>query len=146
MAAGKGEAKVRKMTEADLQKVKEIDKELAGPYRCVSWPVRVEAYWWVYRGMPSFVAEVDGEVVGFVLGDIRGLEYGKDVGGWIDMMGVCPRHQCKGVGRMLVGAFSQECQKRGIKVRVVVVGNDKRLVNFWESAGFRKGNLVSYEK
>ncbi len=146
MVAGKGEAKIRRMTEADLQKVKEIDKELVGPHCCVSWPVRVEAHWWIYRGLPSFVAEIDGEVVGFVLGDIRGLEYGKDVGGWIDMMGVCSKHQGRGVGRMLVGAFCQECQKRGVKVSVVVVENDKRLVRFLESAGFQKGNLVSYEK
>jgi ribosomal protein S18 acetylase RimI-like enzyme len=146
MVTGMGETKIRRMTEADLQKVKDIDKELAGPYRCISWPVRVEAHWWMYRGMPSFVAELDGEVVGFVLGDVRGAEYGTDAGGWIDMMGVCSKHQCRGVGRMLVGEFCQECQKRGVKVRVVVVKDDKRLVKFLESAGFRRGNLVSYEK
>jgi hypothetical protein len=96
--------------------------------------------------MPSFVAEVNDEVVGFVLGDIRGVEYGTDVGGWIDMMGVSLKHQSKGIGRMLVEAFCQECQKRGVKVRVVVVGDDKRLVGFWKSVGFQKGNLISYEK
>jgi len=146
MVKSKGEARIRKMTEADLQKVKEIDKELVGPYRSIAWPVRVEAHWWIYRGLPSFVAEIEGEVVGFVLGDIRGAEYGTDVGGWIDMMGVSPRHQSKGIGRMLVEAFCQECQRQGVKVRVVVVGNDKRLVGFWRSVGFLKGNLVSYEK
>jgi ribosomal protein S18 acetylase RimI-like enzyme len=61
-------------------------------------------------------------------------------------MGVSPRHQSKGIGRMLVEAFCQECQKRGVKVRVVVVGDDKRLVGFWKSVGFQKGNLISYEK
>jgi len=146
MVKGKAEAKIRKMTEADLQKVKDIDKELVGPHRSISWPVRVEAHWWIYRGMPSFVAEVNDEVVGFVLGDIRGVEYGTDVGGWIDMMGVSLKHQSKGIGRMLVEAFCQECQKRGVKVRVVVVGDDKRLVGFWNSVGFQKGNLISYEK
>ncbi len=74
MVKGKAEAKIRKMTEADLQKVKDIDKELVGPYRSISWPVRVEAHWWIYRGMPSFVAEVNDEVVGFVLGDIRRVD------------------------------------------------------------------------
>ena len=146
MVKSKGEARIRKMTEADLQKVKEIDKELVGPYRSIAWPVRVEAHWWIYRGLPGFVAEIEGEVVGFVLGDIRGAEYGTDVGGWIDMMGVSSGHQSKGIGRMLVEAFCQECQRQGVKVRVVVVGNDKRLVGFWRSVGFLKGNLVSYEK
>lgn len=142
----KGETKIREMTEADLPRVKEIDKELVGPHRSISWPLRIEAHWWVYRGLPNFVAEVEGEVIGFLLGDIRGAEYGTEVGGWIDMMGVLTGHQSKGIGRMLVEAFCKECQNQGVKVRVVVVGDDKRLVKFWTSVGFQKGSLVSYEK
>jgi len=146
MGTAKGEVKIRRMTEADLPRVKEIDKELVGPHRSISWPLRIEAHWWVYRGLPNFVAEVDGELVGFILGDIRGVEYGTEVGGWIDMMGVSPWFQSMGIGRMLVEVFCAECQEQGVKVMVIVMGNDKRLVKFWNSVGFRKGNLVSYEK
>lgn len=146
MGTAKGQVRIRRMTEADLPKIKEIDKELVGPHRSISWPLRIEAHWWVYRGLPNFVAEVDGELVGFILGDIRGVEYGTEVGGWIDMMGVSPWFQSMGIGRMLVEAFCAECQKQGVKVMVIVMGNDKRLVKFWNSIGFRKGNLVSYEK
>ncbi len=142
----KQEVIVRRMTEADLEKVKAIDRELAGPHRDVSWPVRIEAHYWVCRGMPNFVAEVSGEVVGFLLGDIRGAEYGPAIGGWIDMMGVAAQYQSRGIGRRLVEAFCQECKSRGVKVRVVVVGDDQRLVNFWTSIGFHKGNIVSYEQ
>ncbi len=60
MGTSKGEIKIRKMTEADLQIVKEIDKELVGPHRSISWPLRIEAHFWVYRGLPNFVAEVEG--------------------------------------------------------------------------------------
>lgn len=146
MGTAKGEVKIRRMTEADLPRVKEIDKELVGPHRSISWPLRIEAHWWVYRGLPNFVAEVDGELVGFILGDIRGVEYGTEIGGWIDMMGVAPKRQSMGVGRMLVEAFCAECQKQGVKVMVIVMGSDRRLVKFWNSVGFRRGNLVSYEK
>lgn len=146
MGTAKGQVKIRRMSEADLPKIKEIDKELVGPHRSISWPLRIEAHWWVYRGLPNFVAEVDGELVGFILGDIRGVEYGTEVGGWIDMMGVLPRFQSMGIGRKLVESFCSECQKQGVKVMVIVVGSDQRLVKFWNSIGFRKGNLVSYEK
>lgn len=146
MATGKGDVRIRRMTEADLPRIKEIDKELVGPHRSVSWPLRIEAHWWVYRIMPNFVAEVNGEVVGFILGDIRGVEYGTEVGGWIDMMGVSPKCQSQGIGRKLVEVFCKECQERGVKVRVIVVSDDERLVKFWKSVGFHKGNLVSYEK
>lgn len=138
--------RIRRMTEADLPRVKELDRELVGPYRSVSWPLRIEAHWWVYRGMPNYVAEIGGKLVGFVLGDIRGAEYGTEIGGWIDMMGVSPSHQSRGIGRKLVEAFCEDCREKGVRVRVVVMGDDKRLVKFWESLGFRKGNLTSFER
>jgi len=146
MATCKGDVKIRRMTEADLPRIKEIDKELVGTHRSISWPLRIEAHWWVYRTLPNFVAELNGEVVGFILGDIRGVEYGTEVGGWIDMMGVSPNCQSLGIGRNLVEVFCKECQGRGVKVRVIVVSDDERLVKFWKSVGFHKGNLVSYEK
>ena len=138
--------KIRKMTEADLPRIKEIDRELVGLYRAASWPLRVEAHWWVYRGMPNFVAEIGNQLVGFLLGDIRGSEYGTDVSGWIDIMGVAPEYQSKGIGRKLVEAFCKECQKQGIRVRILVVGDDQRLVRFWTSLGFQKSNLISYQR
>jgi len=146
MATEREEVKIREMTEADLPKVKEIDRALVGPERALSWPLRVEAYWWVYRPLLNFVAEVDGQVVGFLLGDIRGAEYGTDIGGWIDMMGVAPEYQRRGIARRLVDAFCEECQRNEVKTRVVVREDDQRLVSFWTAVGFQKGKLVSYEK
>lgn len=146
MAMSKGQVKIRRMAEADLERIKAIDRALVGPDRVLSWPLRVEAHWWVYRPMLNFVAEVGGEVVGFLLGDIRGAEYGTDVSGWIDMMGVAPDHQGKGIGERLVEAFCQACQDNGVTARVVVREDDERLIGFWTSVSFHRGNLVSYER
>ena len=137
---------IRKMTEMDLSQVKEVDRELSGPYKDISWPLRVEAHWWVYRGMPNFVAEIEERIIGFLMGDIRGTEYGTNASGWIDMMGVAPAYQNKGIGRKLVEAFCNECKRQGVKVRILVVDDDERLVKFCTSLGFEKGNLVSYHK
>jgi ribosomal protein S18 acetylase RimI-like enzyme len=145
MPTGDEEVRIRRMTEADLPKVKEIDRELVGPDRALSWPLRVEAHWWVYRGMPNFVAEAGRELVGFLMGDIRGTEYGTDVSGWIDMMGVLPQARGRGIGRKLVEAFCRECELQGVRARVVFMETDKRLAGFWSSLGFRKGNILNYE-
>jgi len=146
MATGKEEVKIRRMTETDLEKIKKIDRALVGPERALSWPLRVEAHWWVYRPMLNFVAEVDDEVVGFLLGDIRGAEYGTDVSGWIDMMGVAPEHQHREIGKRLVEAFCEECQRNEVKARVIIRDDDQRLMGFWMSVGFQRGNLICYEK
>jgi len=140
------EVKIRAMTEGDLQKIKEVDRALVGPERALSWPLRVEAHWWVYRPLLNFVAEIDDEVVGFLLGDIRGAEYGTDISGWIDMMGVAPEHQRRGIGKRLVEAFCRECQRNEVKTRVIIREDDQRLIGFWSSVGFQRGKLVSYER
>jgi len=145
MLASGEEVRIRRMTEADLPRVKEIDRELVGPGHAPSWPLRVEAHWWVYRGMPNFVPEAGRELVGFVMGDIRGTEYGPDVCGWIDMLGVAPRVQRRGIGRRLVEAFCRECDSMGVRARVAFRASDKHLAGFWSSIGFRKGNIMSYE-
>lgn len=85
-------------------------------------------------------------MVGFLLGDIRGAEYGTDTSGWIDMMGVAPEHQHKGIGKSLVGAFCEECQRNGVRVRIIIREDDQRLIGFWTSVGFQRGDLVSYER
>ena len=148
MSRNATKVRIRKMTEADLQRVREVDHKLVGPYRSVSWPLRVDAHWWVYRGMPNFVAETGDEIVGFILGDIRGgTQYGtEEACAWIDMMGVAPEYQSMGIGSELVEAFCETCHGQGVKVRIFVVGDDQRLVKFFDTCGFSRGNLVSYER
>ena len=146
MVTRRAKVKIRSMTEADLERIKDIDRALVGPDRVLSWPLTVEADWWLNRPMLNLVAETGDNVVGFLLGDIRGAEYGADTSGWIDMMGVAPEYQGRGIGRRLVKAFGEEYQRNRVKVRVVVREDDERLIAFWTSVGFQRGNLVSYER
>jgi len=146
MAKHSGEVVIRNVEESDIERIKDIDRALLGSNRALSWPLRVEAHWWLRTPTLNFVAEIDDDVVGFLLGDIRGIEYGTLVGGWIDMMGIAPEHQGKGIGRKLVEAFCEECQRNGAKVRVVVREDDQRLIPFWTALDFQRGNLISYER
>ena len=139
------EIKVRRMTDADLRGVKKIDQLIVGEDRAISWPLEAEVQWAVNRPALSFVAEMGAEVVGFLLGDIRISEYGTDLKGWIDMVGISPEHQRQGIGRQLVVAFCEECQRNGVRPNVIVREDDERLVEFWTSVGFTRGKLVSFE-
>jgi hypothetical protein len=54
------EVKIRRMVEADLEAVKEIDRLLVGEERAVSWPSSAEAELELYRPAFGFIAEVGG--------------------------------------------------------------------------------------
>ncbi len=137
---------IRRMTEADLPQIKRIDELLVGEERVASWPAAAEKLWAVYRPLLSFVAESKGGVVGFILGDIRGVEYGTSMSGWIDMMGVNPAYQRQGIGQRLVEAFCKECQRNEVKIRVMLKEDDERLKAFWSYVGFHKGDLINFER
>ena len=145
MQPDRDKIKIRRMVGADLDKVEAIDRALAGERRALSWPLRVETEWAVYRPALSYVAELEDEIVGFLLGDIRGAEYGTDISGWIDMMGVAPQYQHQRIGRRLVETFREECRRNQVKARVIVREDDERLTRFWTSVGFQRGKLVSFE-
>lgn len=140
-----GEITVRRMTDEDLREVKKIDHMIAGDQRAISWPLEAEVEWAVNRPALSFIAELDDRVVGFLLGDIRVSEYGTDLKGWIDMIGISPEHQRLGIGRKLVDSFREECQKNGVKTNIIVREDDERLVEFWTSLGFSRGKLINFE-
>ena len=146
MSKSEEEIKIRRMTEADLPGMRRIDQLIVGEGRALSWPLRAETQWAVYHPALRFIAEAKDRMVGFLLGDIRGAEYGTDINGWIDMIGVIPVHQGRGIGRRLVEAFCEECGRNGVKSNVIIREDDERLTKFWTSVGFCRGKLISFER
>jgi ribosomal protein S18 acetylase RimI-like enzyme len=146
MTQDEKEIVIRRMTEDDVSRVKAIDESLTGSSRAPSWEVGAEIEVAVYRPAVSFVAEVEGEVVGFILGDIRGAEYGKDLRGWIDMVGVNPNYHRLGIGRSLVEKFCEVCRKNGVSAEVVIRDSDEILKGFFSSLGFYRGDMINYVK
>jgi ribosomal protein S18 acetylase RimI-like enzyme len=134
------------MTKEDLGQLIEIDKKITGRERTPTWPQKVSSHFETYDLSLCFVAEVEGSIRGFILGNIRGAEYGLPLGGWIDIMGIDPEYQGKGIGRMLANAFTEECQLRGIKARVMVRESDERLQKFLLRLGFKRGELINFDK
>ncbi len=161
MTESSAKVKVRRMVDDDLMKVNQIDRLLFGEDRVSTWQFSFEAYWNIYGPGVNFVAELDGEVVGFLAGNIaeqerthslldlmhtvgRSSRYPKI--GWIDMVGILPGSQGKHVGRALVEAFQGECRNNGAPMRAIVKDEDKRLTGFLESLGFKKWTTATYEK
>ncbi len=107
--------------------------------RVGTWPFSFEAYWALYCPTLSFIAEVEGRAVGFIVGTIAQEEHSHSVVslrhtaeppsryqqvGWIDMMGIGPRYQHMGIGRRLIGAFHEECERNDAVVRCIASGSD----------------------
>ena len=146
MRGDESKIKIRRMVDEDIPKVKVIDRSLFGQQRAISWQVEADVEAEVYRPALSFIAELNGVTVGFLLGDIRGVKYGKDMKGWIDMMGVHPSYQHLGVGKKLVETFCGVCEQNKVDVQVLLREDDEQLKKFFSMLDFRKGNMVNFVK
>src|SRR5438132_13010298 len=93
------DVRVRPMTELDIEGICRIDERITGKYRPEVWEQRAAYY---IRRDPdsSQVAELDGRVVGFMLGEVRGGEFGlEEPQGVVEVVGVGPSGPEQGVGR-----------------------------------------------
>ena len=86
-------------------------------------------------------------MVGFILGDASGWEYGVPESiGWIDTIGVRPAFQQKGVARALVREMISNLKKVGVeKIYTLVEWRSWDLLKFFSSMGFKKGEMINLE-
>ena len=98
--------------------------------------------------MLSLGAELDGNIVGFIIGEIRIWEFGLgEKTGWIRILGVDPDFQRFGIGRKLGEALLEHFERRGIKrVRTMAEWYTGDLISFFKSLGFNMLNMIPLEK
>ncbi|MGD8546009.1 MAG: GNAT family N-acetyltransferase [Candidatus Bathyarchaeota archaeon] len=153
------ELKTRALTENDLDAVVEIDRKVLGKTRREYWKRKI-GYADIYP-RPALVAEMNGKVIGFILGYVSGWEFGvPDTVGWIDTIGVDPDYQHKGIGQRLFRDLVENFKRTGREaqpeaketsiegvnvVYTLVKWNDWNLLRFFHKVGFKKGEMISLE-
>lgn len=146
-AALMADVKIRPLSELDLDGITRIDERITGRYRPEVWEERVTYY--IRRDADaSQVAEAEGKVVGFMLGEVRGGEFGlEEATGWLDFMGVDPGARGKGVGARLADALLAHFRAKGVAVaRTMVRDEDEGILGFVRSIGFAPAPISSLEK
>jgi ribosomal protein S18 acetylase RimI-like enzyme len=139
-------ARIRPLDELDIGSVVRIDERITGIYRPEIWEQRIGYY---LRRDPdaSRVAEVDGKVVGFMLGDVRAGEFGiEEPSGWIERFGIDPDHRGKDLGKQLFDAMREHFKAAGATtVRTLVDSKDAGVTGFLKAVGFVPSPLEALE-
>ncbi len=93
-------------------------------------------------------ADIDGKLVGFVLGEVRRWEFGRgEMTGWILILGVDSEYQGMGVGRKLGSMLLDHFRKKNVeKVRTLVEWYEGDLISYFKSLGFNLLNMLPLEK
>lgn len=141
-----GSPVIRKMLPADLDQIVAIDSTVLGKPRPEYWEMKLELV--QKRSQTYFlVAELEGKVIGFIIGGASRWEYGVPENiGWIDTIGVDPDYQRRGIAKILFAEMAKNLKKGGVDtIYTFVKRRDWRLLKFFDSLGFQKGDMTNLE-
>jgi ribosomal protein S18 acetylase RimI-like enzyme len=142
----KDDVKIRRMTRSDIKAILILDKKLTEGRGILSYKDMAA----VNPGGPldlSFVAEVDGKVIGFIMTRLAYL--------MIPFIEVCimqgivvdPDYRGRGIGGKLLDALLDYCEAEEINtIRAIVPQGNEKLRLFVEAHGFRRSKIINYDK
>ena len=138
--------KIRALKREDLEAIVKIDKRVLGEDRKSHWERKLESMN-NKSSQVSLVAEVEGEVVGFILGDVSGWEFGvPETIGWMDTIGVDPAYQKKGIATALARELIKNLKAIQVKtIYTLVSWDDWDLLQFFHAMGFTRGDMINLE-
>ena len=95
----------------------------------------------------SFVAESDGEVVGYMISYSLSGSFGIEKSAWVAMFGVNPKFMGQGVGQMLAEEVFKFHKEKGIKdIYTSVRWDSTDLLSFFKTLDFDKSNFINLRK
>lgn len=138
--------KIRPIRKEDLDAIVEIDAEVLGENREDYWEGKLAL---INDQSPnvSLIAEVEGKVAGFILGDISGWEFGvPETIGWIDTIGISPVYQKRGLATALANELIKHLKTIGVTtIYTLVRWDDWDLLQFFHAMGFTRGDMINLE-
>jgi ribosomal protein S18 acetylase RimI-like enzyme len=95
----------------------------------------------------SFVAEIDGRVVGFMISRIVYGGFGLEKGAWIVTLGVEPQFMGRDIGKKLAEEIFTVYRARGIKhVFTSVRWDSVDLLSFFKTLDFNRSEFINLRK
>ena len=95
----------------------------------------------------GFVAEKEGQVVGFIIGEIKGEGFGLEKSGWLEVVMVHPRQMGIGIGYAMARKLFDYFRRRGIRdVHTSVLWDAVDMLSFFKSLGFDRSTFINLIK
>jgi ribosomal protein S18 acetylase RimI-like enzyme len=143
--AGK-EIKIRNIEAKDIPKIIAIQESIIQRKVSKKWTQMVKDHLQKREGR-GFVALKDGQVVGFIIGEIKGEGFGLEQSGWLEVVEVHPKHMGTGIGRALAGKLFQFFKKKGIRdIYTTVRWDAGDMLSFFKSLGFDRSTFINLRK
>jgi ribosomal protein S18 acetylase RimI-like enzyme len=139
--------RVRPAKAEDLRAVVALDAENTGAAKLAYWKDRFE--WYAGRQPDRFflVGEREGQVLGYIVGEVRAWEFGSPPCGWIFAIDVSRTARQHGLGTKPFDEICARFRKAGVdRVRTMLAKDEHLIMSFFRSQGMMGGPFIQLEK
>jgi len=144
---------IRRAGAGDLAGVVAIDAEVTGNAKLEYWQDIFERYGSRRLNERFFLValgdggERDGDILGYMVGEIRTWEFGSEPCGWIFGFAVDPSARLARIGEKLFQAITDEFRNAGVRtMRTMVLRQEQLPMGFFRSEGMVAGPYIQLEK
>lgn len=140
--------RIRPAEADDLDQVIAIDAEITGLEKIDYWYELFHRYGMrAHQNRLFLVADHDGRIEGFVIGEVRDWEFGSPPCGWVFGINVRAETREGGIGTKLVDAICAGFKRAGVtKVRTMLARDNGLIMSFFRSQGMMAAPYIALEK
>jgi ribosomal protein S18 acetylase RimI-like enzyme len=140
------EVQIRRLTKEDAADIKKIDAAVTKGSSELDFE-RITAEEVDRTVDASFVAEMDGKVVGYMISYFTSGSFGVDKCAWIAMFGVDPKFMGQGIGKRLAEEIFNFYKRKGITdVFTSVSWDSTDILSFFKTLGFQRSDFINLRK
>jgi GNAT superfamily N-acetyltransferase len=138
---------VRPVEVRDLDAIIALDAAVTGLAKPDYWYELFHRYGTRGRQQRFFlVGDAEGEIQGFVIGEVRDWEFGSPPCGWVFGINVRPNARLGGVGTRLLEAIVAAFRRAGVtKVRTLLARDNNLVLSFFRSQGMTAAPFIPLE-
>jgi GNAT superfamily N-acetyltransferase len=138
--------KIRRLVAKDLSQVVRIQRTILKKKISSTWYRNAEAHFGK-AGTIGFVAMKNNEVIGYIIGEIRGFSFGIEKSGWIEDVSVIPHYMGTGIGKKLAKKIFDHFKRSGIiNIYTAVKWDSFDMLSFFKSIGFDRSDFINLGK
>jgi len=138
---------IRKIRTEDADEISRIQAGIIKPSTKTDFRHIIEGQACKEDEEASFVAEIDGKVVGYMISYIVYAGFGLDKSAWIATLGVDPKFMGQGIGKGLADEILKFYSQRNIKHILTSVRWDSAdLLSFFKTLGFDRSHFINLKK
>jgi ribosomal protein S18 acetylase RimI-like enzyme len=143
---GKDKILTRRMKKADAESIGKIDAAITKAPSLLDFKQIVSEE--IKRAVDtSYVAEIKGKVVGFMISYMTYGNFGADRCAWIAMLGVDPKLMGQGIGKRLAEEIFRVYKEKGVtEVFTSVRWDATDILSFFKTLGFERSNFINLWK